>query len=89
MSIFEAAMLVCFGAAWPASLYKSWTSRTSAGKSVVFLFVVEVGYLSGVTHKLLYNFDGLTWLYALNAAMVAADIALYFRNRRFGRLVGV
>jgi len=51
MSAFEVLMLVCFGAAWPASIYRSYVSRTTAGKSIVFLVVVFAGYLAGITHK--------------------------------------
>ena len=80
MSVFEIVMLVCFGAAWPASIYKSWKSGVTAGKSVIFLIIVEVGYISGVIHKVVYNADPVVFLYALNAAMVLVDIGLYFRN---------
>ena len=73
-------MLICFGAAWPSSIYKSYTSRTSKGKSIVFLVIVLIGYCSGILHKLLYNFDLIIWLYVLNALMVIADIVLYYRN---------
>jgi hypothetical protein len=73
-------MLVCFGAAWPASIYKSWKSGATAGKSVIFLIIVEVGYIAGVIHKLIYSMDAVILLYALNAAMVLVDIGLYFRN---------
>ncbi|MBN1125427.1 MAG: hypothetical protein JXA82_10500 [Sedimentisphaerales bacterium] len=83
MSVFEAAMLICFGAAWPVSIYKSWTSRTTAGKSVVFLFIILIGYISGMIHKCRTNFDPVFILYLLNAVMVLADIVLYFRNKRF------
>ena len=82
MSLFEILMLLCFGAAWPVSLWKSWTSRTNGGKSVVFLFVVVAGYAAGIVHKLLYSRDAVTFLYALNMLMVSADIVLWFRNRR-------
>ena len=82
MSVFEAVMLICFGAAWPASIYRSYVSRTTAGKSIVFLAVIFVGYLAGIGHKILYNFDGVMWLYALNAVMVFVDILLYWRNWR-------
>jgi hypothetical protein len=81
MSLFEVAMLVCFGAAWPASIYRSWTSRTVAGKSLVFLVIVFAGYIAGIMHKVFYNLDFVVWLYALNALMVLVDIALYVRNR--------
>lgn len=75
-------MLLCFGAAWPFSIYRSWRSGTSAGKSIVFLYVIVAGYLAGIIHKVSHNFDAVTWLYALNALMVGIDIALYYRNFR-------
>lgn len=80
MSIFEAVMLICFGLAWPVSIYKSWTSRTCAGKSVIFLYIVLIGYAAGVTHKLLYSRDWVIALYILNGLMVVVDILLYYRN---------
>jgi hypothetical protein len=82
MSIFEAIMLICFGAAWPFSIAKSFVSRQNSGKSIWFLLVIFTGYVSGLTHKLLYNPDPITALYALNGAMVLTDILLYVRNRR-------
>ncbi len=81
-SIFEAMMLICFGVAWPASIYKSWTSRTTAGKSLVFLLIVEAGYIAGLIHKIVYNRDAVLVLYLLNGVMVFIDILLYCRNRR-------
>ncbi len=88
MSIFEIGMLVCFGAAWPFSILKSWRSRQNGGKSLGFLTIVLIGYLSGITHKLLHSRDPVIFLYALNAAMVAADMALYFRNAHLIRRAG-
>jgi len=75
-------MLICFGAAWPSSIYKSYTSRTSRGKSIAFLIIVLVGYAAGIMHKVFYNFDPVIYLYIINALMVLADIFLYFRNSR-------
>jgi hypothetical protein len=85
MSIFEIIMLVCFGAAWPFALMKSWRSRQNGGKSLGFLAIVLTGYLSGIVHKLLHSRDPVIFLYALNAVMVATDIALYVRNGRLMR----
>jgi uncharacterized membrane protein YbjE (DUF340 family) len=85
MSIFEIIMLVCFGAAWPFSIYKSFHTRNNSGKSLQFLIIVLVGYLSGILHKLLFNFDIVIGLYALNFLMVFIDIMLYIRNRRISR----
>lgn len=82
MSIFEAIMLICFGAAWPFSIRKSYTSGSNAGKSLAFMIVVEVGYISGMIHKWLYSFDLVFFLYALNALLVLTDIVLYRRNAK-------
>jgi hypothetical protein len=83
MSPFEIAMLVCFGAAWPVSIWKSIRTRQVDGKSLPFLVIVLVGYGAGILHKLLYKFDLVIYLYGLNAAMVATDIVLYLRNRLY------
>lgn len=82
MSIFEIIMLICFGLAWPFSIYKSYKSRDTKGKSVLFLFIVVVGYIAGIIHKLLYSRDGVVFLYLLNSIMVSTDIILYYRNKR-------
>jgi hypothetical protein len=82
MSPFEALMLLCFGAAWPVSIMKSWRSRSTGGKSIGFLFVIFTGYGSGLIHKTFYSFDPVILLYGLNFLMVGIDIILYFRNRR-------
>ena len=79
-SIFEIIMLLCFGAAWPVSIYKSWKSRTNAGKSIVFLWVVFCGYLAGITHKIVYAPDPVMALYILNAMMIGIDLFLFYRN---------
>ncbi len=91
LSWFEALMVICFGAAWPFSIYKSYTSRQNGGKSVYFLAVLFVGYIAGVTHKLVYSLDPIIALYALNGAMVFTDMMLYIRNARLeaGQKAGV
>lgn len=75
-------MLICFGAAWPFSIWKSYKSRSNQGKSMVFLLIVEIGYISGITHKILYSFDFVIYLYILNALLVLTDMMLYWRNAR-------
>lgn len=82
VSAYEVLMLICFGAAWPFSIYKSYKSKSTAGKSVIFLFIVLVGYVFGILHKLFYNMDMVIYMYALNGTMVMIDIALYFCNKR-------
>ncbi len=82
MSIFEAIMLICFGAAWPASIWKSYTSRDNSGKSILFLIIIFTGYIAGIIHKLFYYYDFVIILYIINALMVLTDIVLYYRNYR-------
>ncbi len=82
MSVFEIIMLLSFGAAWPFSIYKSYKSRSTKGKSITFLFVIVVGYVAGILHKLFYDNNMVIVFYCLNTAMVLIDIILYFRNKR-------
>lgn len=39
-----------------------------------------MGYVAGVLHKVLYNFDTVVYLYALNGVLVGIDILLFLRN---------
>ncbi len=86
MSVFEVLMLLCFGAAWPFSIYKSYKSKTNNGKSIIFLLVVMTGYLSGILHKMFYSYDPVIFLYAINFIMVGTDAILWFRNGRLDRI---
>ncbi|MDC7220020.1 MAG: hypothetical protein PQJ59_08775 [Spirochaetales bacterium] len=85
MSPFEIALLICFGAAWPASIYKSWKSRSNKGKSLFFLCLILTGYVMGILHKVFYYYDGVIYLYIFNFLMVFTDLLLYFRNERRDR----
>lgn len=82
LGLFEMGMLLCFGAAWPVSIYKSWTSRRNSGKSLGFLVVVFLGYLFGIIHKLTASFDYVIFFYVLNSVLVLADILVYWRNSK-------
>ena len=82
MSIFEAVMLICFGLAWPFSIYKSWKTRENGSKSLIFLSALIIGYISGIIHKILYNFDGVIFLYILNAVMVSIEIIFFIYNKK-------
>ncbi|MGL4952283.1 MAG: hypothetical protein ACRC5Q_00585 [Culicoidibacterales bacterium] len=82
MSIYEVIMLVCFGAAWPFSIYRSYTSQSTNGKSFVFLIVLIAGYIAGILNKLFYNYDAIIYLYILNCLMVSIDATLWLRNAK-------
>ena len=79
MSIFEAMMLICFGVSWPISISKALKTRNVSGKSPLFMAIICLGYLSGIIHKILYAFDWVIYLYAVNMLMVLADMFLYFK----------
>lgn len=76
MSVFEGIMLICFGASWPVSIAKTIKAKNPAGKSMIFLYLVFVGYVCGCFHKYYYAWSPFIWLYAFNGVMVATDITL-------------
>ncbi len=85
-SVLEALMLLCFGVSWPFAIARSWRARSAKGKSLVFLILINLAYISGILHKALVSFDIVIGLYILNFLMVSADIVLYIRNSRFDAL---
>ena len=85
MGLFEFLMLVCFGFSWPFSILKSIRSRSAKGKSIMFMLLVELGYVFGIVHKILYSFNWVIWAYVALFALVGVDICLYFRNLRYDR----
>ena len=87
--LFEAIMVICFGLSWPTSIYKSYKSMTTKGKSLMFLIFVFVGYICGIVSKIASgNITYVLFFYILNASMVMTDLMLYMRNRKFDKLKG-
>ena len=80
MSVFELIMLTCFGISWPISILKSWKTKSTTGKSLMFMIIILIGYVAGITHKILYSFDFVVYAYIFNFLMVSVDITLYFFN---------
>jgi hypothetical protein len=82
-NFFEASMLIAFGCAWPPSIYKSYKTRSSSGKSLLFLYIIFLGYVFGILHQLLAPLTEkyVLVLFIINTLMVALDIMLYYRNR--------
>ena len=82
VTVFESVMLICFGISWPISVYKSITSKSTKGKSVVFTAAIILGYIAGIAGKIVgSNFNYVLALYILNLAFVSVDFVLYFVNR--------
>ena len=77
--MFEAIMLVCFGCSWPLSIIKSVRAKRVEGKSIFFLWLIFIGYMAGIANKIVTRPDWVRLFYAVNGAMVMADIILYYR----------
>ncbi len=83
---FEAAMIICFGLSWPISVSKSWKSRTTKGKSLLFEVFILIGYLCGIAGKVItHNISYVLVFYIINTIMVIIDITLYYRNSRLDK----
>ena len=80
---FETVMLVCFGLSWPISVYKSFVSRSTQGKSLIFMIAIIIGYISGITGKLVGGqINYVLIMYCFNLTVVLVDLVLYFANKR-------
>ena len=81
--ILEAIMVICFGISWPMNIVKSLRAKTAKGKSVLFLIFIIVGYVAGITGKIISgNITYVFVFYVINLLMVSVDFVLYFVNRR-------
>lgn len=92
--ILEIIMIVSFGLSWPANVMKSYRARTTRGKSLAFLLLIEFGYIAGIASKFtneayMANFASKWYVlvfYILNFLMVGADLLLYVRNKRLDKI---
>lgn len=81
--IFEVIMVIFFGVSWPLSIIKSYKSRTAKGKSVIFIIFIIIGYLSGITSKIVGNkINYVLIFYCINLIAVSIDLFLFIRNRK-------
>lgn len=95
--IAEVIMILCFGASWPFNVIKSYKARTAKGKSPVFLCLIILGYIAGITSKFLNETYMASinekwyvlFFYFLNLFMVSVDLMLYFRNRMLDKRNGI
>ena len=89
MGVFEFLMLVCFGFSWPFSITKSIRSRSTKGKSLMFMLMIELGYVFGIIHKIFFNYNWVIWAYITLFCVVLVDVGLYIRNYRLERRAAV
>ena len=79
--LFEVLMLLCFAAAWPFSIVKQWRTRSSKGKSILFSYIIMVGYLFGIANKVVNDdINYVLAFYILDLCLVLMDTAIYYRN---------
>lgn len=84
--IFETVMLICFGLSWPINAIKAYKARTTKGTSLPFIILIIVGYIAGITAKiLLQQFNYVFIVYLINLAIVFLDVAVYIRNYRLDK----
>ena len=79
----EFAMLLAFGFSWPFAIWRTYTSKSVAGKSPYFMSIVIFGYVCGIAAHLVEGTK--LWLcavYLADMALVSTDLALYFRYSR-------
>lgn len=86
--VLETLMLISFGFSWPMNIVKSLKTRSTKGKSLTFMILIEIGYACGIIAKILRYagaVDKGLWIfsfavYVLNFLMVGTDMILYFIN---------
>ncbi|MBQ8824430.1 MAG: PQ-loop repeat-containing protein [Ruminococcus sp.] len=79
--ILETVMLVCFGLSWPINLVKNYKSKSAKNMSVLFILLLIVGYIAGITAKVQNGqVNYVLAVYIINLAMVTMNLVVYFRN---------
>ncbi len=81
--ILEIAMLVAFGFSWPNNILTTLKNKSTKGKSLLFLLLIDTGYICGIAAKFIAG--NPVWyvvaVYILNFVMVTTDLVLYFYYR--------
>ena len=74
-------MLVCFGLSWPINLMKAYRARSAKSTSLPFLLLIIVGYVGGITAKIVNGQMNYVFVvYLINLAIVLGNLAIYVRN---------
>lgn len=84
MSIFEAGMMGMLWHKLADSSIKTYKCKCVHGKSIHFSMLILLGYICGITHKVLDDMDWVFWLYILNTLFLLIDMYLYwiYRNNK-------
>lgn len=87
-ALFEFAMLFAFGFSWPFAIARTYRAKRVDGKSPLFMIIVLIGYVCGITARLVDGIPTNDWLvgvYLLDMALVSIDLTLYFHYRNKNR----
>ena len=88
--ILETIMIALFGFSWPNNILTTLQNKSTKGKSLMFLILIDTGYVCGIASKLITYFNGGSqpWIfylslavYILNFVMVSTDLILYLYYR--------
>lgn len=82
IGIFEALMLICFGISWPIAVFKTYRVKRVEGKSLSFSFLILLGYIFGIIHKIFFNNDWVLYIYIINTFFVLLDIMLHLKYKK-------
>ena len=85
-TVFEAIMIFCWGVSWPAAVRKTYRTKSVEGVSILFLWFIFTGYVSGICFKIAeYLSDGfmnpVIVLYLFNFVFISIELILYYRYR--------
>ena len=82
--ILEIAMIVAFGLSWPNNIITTLRNKSTKGKSLAFLLLIDFGYVCGIAAKLIAGNPVWYVLFfsVLNFIMVSTDLCLYFYYRK-------
>lgn len=85
--LLETLMLVCFGFSWPISVYKNIKARTAKNMSLQFILLICLGYIAGISAKIMHHsFNYVLVMYLINLLVVAVNIVVYFINKHYDRV---
>ena len=77
-------MLICWGSAWPFSIYTMIRTKKAHGKSVPFIIVILTGYIAGMLFQYFGERSPVIYLYLFNTALVIFDLFLTLKYRNEG-----
>lgn len=81
ISIFELGFFVFIACAWPISIVRMLRKKSTKGKSIIFSFILLLGYVFGIGHKVLFRLDWVLAVYILNFCLITADAIVFFYIR--------